>query len=71
VLYKRERFPPKGVLRVANSIANGYELRYLAGGDERNNFLISRELTVILKGTERANSGANQKRLLIAAYQIY
>lgn len=54
VLYKGERFPPKEVLRVANWIANGYELRYFAGGDESNNFLISRELTVVLKGTERA-----------------
>lgn len=75
VLYKGEYFPPKEVLRVTNWIANGYELRYFAGGDESNNFLINRGLTVVLKGTERAialdytkklREGKSEKELFIS-----
>lgn len=75
VLYKGERFPPKELLRVTNWIANGYELRYFAGGDESNNFLINRELTVVLKGTEREivlnytkklREGRNEEELFVS-----
>lgn len=79
MLYKGERFPPKELLRVTNWIANGYELRYFAGGDESNNFLINRELTVVLKGTERAivldytkklREGRNEEELFVSRTKI-
>ncbi|NEU30995.1 HNH endonuclease [bacterium LRH843] len=44
-------YPPKEVIRFANEIANGYELRAFGGGDESNNFLINLGFDIVLKGT--------------------
>lgn len=51
--HNNKRYPPKEVLRIANRLANGYELVRFSGGDETNNFLIKLGFTIVLKDTNK------------------
>lgn len=50
--HNNRRYPPKEVLRMANQIANDYELVHFGGGDETNNFLIKLGFMIVLKDTD-------------------
>lgn len=51
--YKGRKYPPKEVIRYANVVANGTELRDFSGGDESNNYLINSGFTIVLKNTDK------------------